>query len=452
MRLPLLFLAVIEGIIFAASYHASIYLRLWSIGLGTGPELFDLLNHSVFVALIFVLTMGAMGLYESGLREGLTGSLIRIVISLLITSFVLAAITFFYPLQVFWRSILLLTICISFIGVMAVRLIVFSINPEIFMRSVIMLSDSPLAAAPLLEKHKGLRVVGLIPTTPSLFAEDDIKIIPYDRPLLQIISETNGDEIVLAFKDRRGKLPLEDLLDCRMAGIQVLGPLEYFEREFGVIKLDLLRPSWLIQSDGFQNGSVKIVVKRLFDMCVSLLFLVTLWPIMLVTAIAISIESGFRQPIFYRQIRVGENGMPFEVIKFRSMRIDAESDGTARWASKNDPRITRVGNLIRKTRIDELPQILNVLKGDMSFVGPRPERPEFVAVLAKKYDYYAARHHLKPGLTGWAQIRYPYGNTEEDALKKLEYDLYYIKNQSTFLDLLILMETVEVVLFGKGAM
>jgi sugar transferase (PEP-CTERM system associated) len=451
MRLPLLLLAGIEGFIFAASFQASVHLRWWLMGGEPDSAPTDLLAYSVIIALVFVLTMGAMGLYEASLREGLTGSLIRIALSLLLGSFVLAAISFLFPPLGLWRSILSLTVACSLVSVTGLRLLFFYLNPDIFKRRVLVFGDSPLADKVMIANQKRLDIVGFIPTTPDQQKTTGMTLIAHDKPLLEIAIETHADEIVLAIKDRRGKLPIDELLECRMSGIQVLDQQSFFERELGVIKLELLTPSWLVHSDGFQHGMLTMLIKRLFDLGLSLLFLALLWPVMLLAAIAIYIESGFRHSVLYRQIRVGENGEPFDVVKFRSMRIDAEADGQARWATKQDSRITRVGHFFRKTRIDELPQIFNVLKGEMSFVGPRPERPEFVADLAKKYEYYAARHRFKPGLTGWAQICYPYGSSEEDALRKLEYDLYYIKNHSTFLDLLILVETVEVVLFGKGA-
>ncbi|WP_206171880.1 TIGR03013 family XrtA/PEP-CTERM system glycosyltransferase [Thiorhodococcus mannitoliphagus] len=275
--------------------------------------------------------------------------------------------------------------------------------------------------------------------------------VRHDRPLLDIAVAREADEILVAVKDRRGSLPMEQFLDCRMAGISILEPQSFFERELGLVKLDFLTPSWLVHADGFRQGTLTLAIKRFMDVSVALIFLLLLAPIMLLTVLAIAVESRFRHPVFYRQTRVGVNGIAFKVLKFRSMRVDAEADGKARWATKGDPRITRVGAFIRKARIDELPQILNVLKGEMSFVGPRPERPEFVEELARKNLFYAARSRIKPGVTGWAQLRYPYGSSEEDALRKLEYDLYYLKNHSTFLDFLILLQTVEVVLFGKGA-
>ncbi|GAB0149037.1 MULTISPECIES: TIGR03013 family XrtA/PEP-CTERM system glycosyltransferase [Marichromatium] len=451
MRLPLLILAGVEGLMFVACFHASFHLRWWSIGAEVPASTSGVMAYSVVLAVVFVLSMGAMGLYEASLREGWWGSLLRIVLALLLGAVALAAISFSFPHIELWRSILALTVVLSIIVVSGLRLLSYVIKPGIFKRRVLVLGAGPLAEAVMVANPRGLDIVGLVPLQADVDERDLPKRIPYDRPLLRIVTETQADELVVAVKDRRGKLPIEELLDCRMAGIQVLEPQGFFEREMGVVKLDLLTPSWLMLSDGFQHGAMTMLLKRLFDVLVSVVFLVLLWPVMLVTALAIAAESRFRHPVFYRQTRIGENGMPFDVVKFRSMRVDAEADGRARWATKNDSRITRVGRFIRKTRIDELPQIFNVLKGEMSFVGPRPERPEFVATLASKYDYYAARHRVKPGLTGWAQLCYPYGSSEEDALRKLEYDLYYVKNYSIFLDLLILIETVEVVVFGKGA-
>ncbi|WP_242466286.1 TIGR03013 family XrtA/PEP-CTERM system glycosyltransferase [Chromatium okenii] len=450
MRVPFIFLAGIESIIFAVSFHAAVHIRWWF--LDGEATLEPTILFTLIVAFVFVLTMAATGLYEASLREGLTGSLVRIALSFFLGSILLSALSFLFPPLGLWRSILSLTILFSFILVVLLRLAFFRANPSIFKRRALVLGDSPLADQLMIANQKRLDIVGFIPTAlDDQKTQPNMPIIPYNKPLVQIAVEYHVDEIVLALKDRRGKLPITELLECRMCGIQVLEQQDFFERELGVLKLDLLTPSWLIHSDGFQNHLLTTLIKRFFDILFSLIFIIVLWPVMLLTAALIFIESGFRHSVLYRQVRVGENGEPFSVIKFRSMRVNAEADGKARWATTNDPRITYIGRFIRKTRIDELPQIFNILKGEMSFVGPRPERPEFVVDLTRKYEHYATRHRLKPGLTGWAQISYPYGSTEEDALRKLEYDLYYIKNHSTFLDLLILVETVEVVLFGKGA-
>mgnify|MGYP003375292750 FL=1 len=257
-------------------------------------------------------------------------------------------------------------------------------------------------------------------------------------------------EVVLALEERRNALPLNDLLRVKTTGVHVNDIASFIERETGRVDLATTNPSGLIFSDGFSAGQrISKVGKRLFDIVASLIVLVIGLPLIVVAGIAVVLDS--RGPVFYRQPRVGLFGEPYDIYKIRSMRTDAEAAGKAVWASENDPRVTRVGRIIRKLRIDELPQLWCVLKGEMSFVGPRPERPSFVEELEQKMPYYAERHMVKPGLTGWAQINYPYGASVEDARVKLEYDLYYAKNYSPFLDLLILLQTVRVVLWPEGA-
>ena len=258
------------------------------------------------------------------------------------------------------------------------------------------------------------------------------------------------DEIIVALTERRsGSMPLRELLDCKLAGVRVFDITTYFERMLGQIRVDFVNAGWLIFGDGFNQGFYRTAIKRVFDILCSLVLIVVSAPIMLVTALAIKLES--RGPIFYRQERVGAGNQVFKVSKFRSMRTDAEKDGKPRWAAAQDDRVTRVGNIIRRLRIDELPQLFNVLAGEMSLVGPRPERPFFVEQLTNEIPYYAVRHSIKPGVTGWAQVRYQYGSTIEDSQEKLQYDLYYVKNHSLFLDCVVLFETVGVVLTGKGA-
>jgi sugar transferase (PEP-CTERM system associated) len=236
-----------------------------------------------------------------------------------------------------------------------------------------------------------------------------------------------------------------------MSGVEVIDLPSFFERETGQIRLDILQPSWLFLSEGFGVSAFRLVKKRLFDITIVLLMLPLVLPIMLVSALAVLLDNKGKGGILYRQIRVGKNGQLFEILKFRSMVVNAEEDGKARWASTDDKRVTRVGAVMRKYRLDELPQFFNILKGEMSFVGPRPERPEFVKELAENIPYYNERHRVKPGLTGWAQIRYPYGASIEDGKRKFQYDLYYVKNYSNFFDAFVLLQTAEAVLFGKGA-
>src|SRR6266478_2944116 len=270
---------------------------------------------------------------------------------------------------------------------------------------------------------------------------------PEPDALTRLGYRLGASEIVVATEERRG-LPVRQLLNCKLAGIKVTDFLDFWERETRTIDLDALKPSWLFYSDGFRCGPVDEFLKRAFDIAVALGLLVLTLPLLVVTACLIKIESP--GPVFYHQDRVGFHGRIFTILKFRSMRVDAETDGP-RWAAKGDPRITRVGAIIRKLRIDELAQVLNVLRGDMSLVGPRPERPFFVAELARAIPYYSERHWVRPGITGWAQVNYPYGASTEDAWVKLTYDLYYVKNRSIFLDCVILLQTARVIFWNYGA-
>ena len=275
-------------------------------------------------------------------------------------------------------------------------------------------------------------------------------LLTRDMSLLDTAKALQVDEIVVAVKERRGgSMPLRELLDCRLSGVLVMDMASHFERMLGQIRLDALKAGWLIFGDSFRQGPVRTAVKRMFDIVAASILLVVTAPLMLITAVLIVLEDGW--PILYVQERVGLHGRLFKVIKFRSMRRDAEADGKPRWAAANDDRTTRIGRIIRKVRIDELPQLFSVLVGDMSLVGPRPERAYFVVKLTKDIPFYAVRHSVKPGVTGWAQVRYAYGASVDDAAQKLQYDLYYVKHHSLLLDLVVLFETVSVVVSGKGA-
>ena len=267
--------------------------------------------------------------------------------------------------------------------------------------------------------------------------------------LIDVARRHRVSHIVVAAHERRGgRIPLDELLECKLAGIQVLDLLSFYEQELGLIRLSYLRTGWLVYGDGFSQGTTRAIIKRLFDVSVASCLLLLASPVMLITAVVILLETG--RPIFFRQERVCAPGQSFDILKFRSMVQDAEKDGP-RWATVGDSRITRVGQFIRLTRIDELPQLINVLRGEMSFVGPRPERPYFVEKLNQQVPYYDIRHYVKPGITGWAQVRMDYGASVEEAMEKLEYDLFYVKNHSLFLDFMVLFETIQVVLRKKGA-
>jgi sugar transferase (PEP-CTERM system associated) len=301
------------------------------------------------------------------------------------------------------------------------------------------------------QNRPGMRLVGFFTLEkPQETVVSSARIVSRGGTLEDTVRQLAINEVIVAVRQQRGGvLPLRGLLDCRLAGVQVTDLAGYFERVHGQVPIESLKISWLIYGRGFRSNALRAVIKRAFDLLISSVLIVATAPLMLVAALLIMLESG--TPIIYRQERVGYRGRTFTVLKLRSMSADAEKDGRAAWASVNDARVTRVGRLLRRARIDELPQLLNILKGEMSFVGPRPERPEFVAMLTEQIPFYAVRHSVKPGLTGWAQVRYSYGSTVEQSIRKLEYDLFYVKNHTLLLDLVILLETVRVVLLGEGA-
>ncbi|MFV1973778.1 MAG: TIGR03013 family XrtA/PEP-CTERM system glycosyltransferase, partial [Thiohalobacterales bacterium] len=399
-----------------------------------------------------------LGLYDrlSCTWEGRSAMMLRVLTSFLLAVFPLSFIFYVAPDLSVWRGPALLAFGISLITVSGVRLIFFRVaDQKLFKRRVLVLGAGKNACEiRRLEDKPALRgicLVGYVHMRRDHDVIEEERVIHPDTPLRDIVKENQVDEIVLALDDRRKCLPVHEILDCKMDGVTVSDLLTFFERETGQIRLEFVNPSWLFLSDGFHSSNVSLALKRGLDIVISLLLLPLFLPVMLIVVVAIWLERPGEGAIIYRQTRVGNGDREFQIYKFRSMRANAEEDGLALWAQQHDARVTRVGAVIRKIRLDELPQLFNVIKGDMSFVGPRPERPEFVKQLVEQYPYYRERHRMRPGLTGWAQIRYEYGDTFEDAFEKLQYDLYYVKNSSIFLDLLIIIHTVEVVLLGKGA-
>ncbi|MGB5254668.1 MAG: TIGR03013 family XrtA/PEP-CTERM system glycosyltransferase [Sedimenticolaceae bacterium] len=448
-----LLLGVAEFVVIFYSMVAGYYMRFSIAGMSLGAVPETLSYTAMAYAGAMLISMISVGLYQRGLPFS-AGLLVRIGLSFLIANVAMSVVFYTFPDLAVWRGVMAFAMLFTFAGVLGLRTLFFRLtHAEQQSNTVLVLGTGRQAKmiADLEPQQPGFRVVGYIPVNEQ---ETDIpaeRWLPHDRRLSDLVLDHEVDEIVIAPDDRRLRLPVDEILDCKMSGTMVLDLLSFFEKETSRIKLDVLQPSWIFFSDGFHLGGLAQYSKRVLDLIVaSIIFLVT-WPLMLLVALAILIESGGRGPVLFHQVRVGLNGKEFRVHKFRSMRNDAEADGVARWATKNDTRITRVGAIIRKTRLDELPQVFNVLLGEMSLVGPRPERPEFVDQLAKEIPFYNERHRVKPGLTGWAQLSYPYGATIEDARHKLEFDLYYVKNASAFLDLIILLETVEVVLWGKGA-
>jgi len=455
VRIPFILLGVSEFIVMILSISAAAFLIFDQ----TANQYSNYFNSSLVSALIYAfvmtLSMVAIGLYQARLREGVLGFLLRLSAALFLGTVALSLFFYLFPSLFLGRGVLLLAELLSFVGIALIRNAIYFSGSTIFKKRILVLGAGERAASITELRRKsdqiGFSIVGYVHVRGEKDVVEQKNVIYLNSSLLDYCVDENIDEIVIAINDRRKTLPMAELLDCKMSGVDIVDVLQFFERETSKIKLDHLHPSYLLYSDGFQQGIARQNVKRLFDVIVSSIFLLLTWPIMAITALLIMLESGFRHPILYRQVRVGEDGRPFQVLKFRSMRTDAEKDGKAQWAVKNDTRITKIGGFIRKVRIDELPQIFNVFKGDMSFVGPRPERPEFVGELSDKIPYFNERHRIKPGITGWAQLSYPYGASEKDSLEKLQYDLYYVKNHSLFLDFLILLQTVEVILFSRGA-
>jgi sugar transferase (PEP-CTERM system associated) len=409
----------------------------------------------LFAAIVFI-TLGAMGLYQRRFRHGLAGMFLRLAAAFVLAGLGLGAVNYVFPRFSLPLEPLFTVFGVAFLLAGLIRSIFLrAVDQSILKRRVLVLGAGERASQISLNlrratDQRGFQVVGYVHVRGEHDVVDEDLIIRPDVPLLQLAAELQVDEIVVAVGDRRRKsFPVHELLDCKLSGIDVIDLLQFFEREVGKIKLDILNPSWLIFSDGFDQGDMQSLLKRVFDVITASILLLITWPAMLLVALAIILEEGFRGPIFYKQVRVGQHWQLFSVIKFRSMRVDAEKDGP-KWAQKKDSRVTRVGEFIRKVRLDELPQLFNVLKGEMSFVGPRPERPEFVTELSEQIPYFAERHRVKPGITGWAQVCYPYGASERDSLEKLQYDLYYIKNYTVFLDLVIILQTAHEVTFGKG--
>jgi len=456
-QLNLAILAAVEAVIFFVAPYTAALARFESdiqdIEAGVGP----LLPRALLFAGVMFVSMAAMGLYNSRQRSRLAGVLARVAASVLGGSLVVATVSYLVPGLYIGRGALLLAMAMAFGGVVVVRVLFDTlVKEDVFRRRVVVYGAGKRARSisglRRRSDRRGFNVVGYIPAEgDDLFAGVPREAYIQDHEsLLGWCRNHRVDEIVVAMDDRRRRFPMDQLLECRLEGIEIVDLVSFLERETGKVRLDILNPSWMIFSEGFRQGRVHGALERGADIAVSVVLLVAASPLMLITALAIKLTEGPCAPVFYRQMRVGQYGKPFKLMKFRSMRQDAERDG-AQWAQKNDSRVTRIGAIIRATRIDELPQVLNVLRGEMSFVGPRPERPEFVDQLNERIPYYRERHSIKPGITGWAQLCYPYGSSEQDAIEKLQYDLFYVKNHSLLFYLAILVQTVEVILWRKGA-
>ena len=417
----------------------------------------EILTRALLFAPVLSISMVATGLYNERQTFNMVGLFTRIAVSTVGGTLVIAIVAALVPEVSFGRDALTLAGVLVIAGSLGCHFIVSKLAGEQVFKKRILVYGAGRRAASLMQRQAagilgGYKAVGFVPTVcdePSAVSTE--RRVELRSDLLEYCRAHEVFEIVVAMDDSSADFPFEALLECRLAGIAVSDLTEFLERETGQVRIDLVHPNRMVFSDGFERNSLHSQIERGVDVVGSLALLAVSWPFMLLAMAAIKIEEGWSAPVLYRQVRVGEHGQPFRLFKFRSMRVDAERDGRARWAAANDDRVTRVGRVIRKLRIDELPQIINVLNGEMSLVGPRPERPEFVSQLNTKIPLYRERHAIKPGITGWAQLCYPYGSNEKDAAEKLQYDLFYVKNRNLLFYLAILVQTVEVILWGKGA-
>ena len=407
----------------------------------------------VGTAMVIWVAMIAVGVYGPYALRSLRFAGARVLVAISLGIIALAVVDFVIRSDMFWRSTLLYTMGLAIVVLVADRLLLNSFLGSSAFRRRVMVLGAGSRAQRLRElgdkPETGFSVVSYVAMSEDNRVVEEAIARAAIHDLGRFVENLGVSEVVLALQERRNALPLKDLLRIKTKGVHVNDFSSFIERETGRVDLDTINPSWLIFSDGFSSSRMfSSAIKRIFDITASTVLLVLTAPVILVFALLVKLDS--KGPAFFRQKRVGLYGEPFMLIKLRSMRTDAEKDG-AKWAEKNDPRVTRLGRFIRKVRIDELPQSWSVLKGEMSFVGPRPEVPAFVDSLEDQIPFYSERHMVKPGITGWAQINYPYGASVEDSRCKLEYDLYYAKNYTPFLDLVILLQTLRVILWPEGA-
>ncbi len=405
--------------------------------------------------LVMMVMLIAMGLYQRHQRDSFRVLILRMAWTFLLAFPLLLTVFYLFPDVYVGRGAFLLTIVVSFAMLIVVRFFYIQFaTASILSRRILVVGSGKLAQA--LERLRrrsdwhGISLIGFLHLRGDHDEVEGDKLIRSEKSIADVCADYGADEIVIAVEDNRKNFPTEEIIDCKLRGIQITELAGFFEQRTGKIHIDAWSPGRMIFLDGFDNNAWRMMIKRLFDIVMASVALLLALPVMLLLIVIVRHESKWRDPAIYKQVRTGQHGQPFTLYKFRSMVVDAEKNGAV-WAAKNDPRVTKFGAFMRKTRLDELPQLWNVLKGDMSFVGPRPERPEFVESLVHKIPYYAMRHRVKPGITGWAQVNYPYGDSEADTREKLQYDLYYIKNYSLFLDLSILVQTAEVVLWRKGS-
>ena len=446
LRNPILLLFICETVLFAFS--------IWLACGAHRPLTEKHWVHLVIYSSIMLMAQGSMGLYSRHQRAKLIGVMMRAIAAIAGGSMAIGLIAFAVRDLDIRPAVVAVSGLLSLSFVATIRLIFEHMTDgALFRRKVLVLGAGTSARRVAQLKGRidewGFIVHGFVFFPGDTLSKEVGPLVDPGEDLAEYCRREDIEEIVVAMDDPKHQLPFQWLLDARVTGIPVCRLIDFLERETGKVCIDVAHPGWIIFSDGFKQSAWKKLLSRIFDIGFALTLLFFASPFMLGAALIIKLTEGIRAPVIYSQNRVGFRGKLFKIYKFRSMRVDAEKNG-AQWASKKDPRVTTFGNFMRKTRVDELPQLFNVLKGDMAVVGPRPERPEFVNNLEQMIPYYRERHAVKPGVTGWAQLSYPYGASERDSLEKLQYDLYYIKNHRLRFDLLIVLQTVETVLWGKG--
>lgn len=448
-------LLVLEALILIFAYYLSIAIRFFTPGHDFFPALTNVLPQACFFSAVMIFSMKAMGMYRLVYRENFRHILLRLMPSFLLGLGLIAMIVYIAPDIYFGRGILGIVTLFSALGILLARLIFLKVSKLKFLKPQIMVLGTGSLALECADiarhnEHDKFNIVGFIAMQGEQNIVKPSDVLSQEKSLMSWAMHYQVDEIVVAVQNQNSEnFPVHELLECKLNGVNVIDASSFFEREMNQIRVKSLTPSWLVFGGGFDQSGLRTAIKRIFDLLASTILLIITLPVILLTALCIYIQD--RSPILYRQERIGLQGHPFIVLKFRSMHHEAEISNKPQWASEDDPRVTKVGKIIRKLRIDELPQIFNVLKGEMSLIGPRPERDYFVKQLNEHIPYYNVRHSIRPGITGWAQVRYQYGSSIEDSLQKLQYDLYYVKNNSLFLDIVILMDTVRVVLTGKGS-
>jgi sugar transferase (PEP-CTERM system associated) len=446
-----LFLLVSENLLILGTIHLAALIMA-----GDDGRLFEgLVPKSLLITLVCQLSLHYNDLYNLQLIKDGRELVIRLLQSLGVSSILVATIYLFFPSMLLGQGVFALAVLILLVFLVLWRVAFSRMNQlRELKRSALILGTGELArklAAEILSRPEtGIRIAGFVSDDVEMVGQSIVNplVLGHTGQLRDLLEKEKATTVIVAMPQSRGTLPVEELLDLKLRGVFIEDATSLYEKITGKIAVENLRPSLLIFSEGFKKSQLTHLYKRISGVVFSVIGLIIFFPVMAVVAIMIKLESA--GPVLFRQKRAGENGRIFELLKFRSMYEDAEAQSGPVWAQQNDARVTRVGRWIRSLRLDELPQFINVLRGDMNFVGPRPERPHFVQQLSEIIPYYNQRHSVKPGITGWAQIKFRYGNTIEDTIEKLRYDLFYIKNMSIWLDAFIIFQTIKIVLLGKG--